>query len=114
LLAHRRQIEEKRIPCKAGNPEQVDSEYVRKGVADVFMMFEPLAGKHHAIVTTKRTAVNFAQTLKYTSDVLYPHAEKIVLVTDHLNTHCTASLYHTFEPTETHRLANRFEMALYT
>jgi hypothetical protein len=102
-------IEETRLPCKPGNPEQVDSEYVRKGVADVFMIFEPLAGKRHTIVTTSRTAIDFAQTLKYTSDILYPHAEKIILVTDNLNTHCTASLYHTFEPVEARRLANRFE-----
>ena len=38
-------ILEKRIPCKPGEPEKVDSVYVRNGVADIFMISEPLAGK---------------------------------------------------------------------
>ena len=33
---NRQLVEEMRIPCKAGQPEKVDSEYVRKGVMDVF------------------------------------------------------------------------------
>ena len=42
---NRQLVEETRISCKAGQPEKVDSEYVRKGVMDVFMIAEPLAGK---------------------------------------------------------------------
>lgn len=102
-------IKETRILCKPGEPEKVDSEYERNGVVDVFMIFEPLAGKRKAVVTDTRTAVDFANVLKYTSDVLYPHAEKIVLVTDNLNTHSTASLYKTFQPEEANRLSKRFE-----
>ena len=102
-------IQETRIPCEPGKTEKVDSEYVRNGVADVFMIFEPLAGKRETVVTKTRTAVDFANILQYTSDVLYPHTEKIVLVTDNLNTHTTASLYKAFPPHEAHRLAQRFE-----
>jgi len=102
-------IKETRISCAPGQPEKVDSEYERNGVADVFMIFEPLAGKRETIVTATRTAVDFAQVLKYTSDVLYPHAEKIVLITDNLNTHSTASLYKAFSPEEARRIANRLE-----
>jgi hypothetical protein len=102
-------IRETRIPCAPGQPERVDSEYERNGVADVFMIFEPLAGKRETIVTETRTAIDFANTLKFTSDILYPFAEKIVLITDNLNTHSIASLYKTFPPEEARRLANRFE-----
>ena len=102
-------IQETRIPCEPGHPEKVDCEYVRNGVADVFMIFEPLAGKRDTIVTRTRTAVEFAKVLQHTSDILYPHAEKIVLVTDNLNTHTPASLYKAFPPEEAHRLAERFE-----
>ena len=35
-------IKETRIPCEPGQPEKVDSVYVRNGVADVFMISEPL------------------------------------------------------------------------
>jgi len=73
------------------------------------MIFEPLAGRRETVVTETRTAADFANILKYTSDVLYPYAEKTVLVTDNLNTHCVASLYKTFKPKEANRIANRFE-----
>ena len=102
-------IEETRIPCIPGQPEKVDYEYERNGVADVFMIFEPLAGKRETIVTETRTAIDFANVLKFTSDKMYPQAEKIVLVTDNLNTHSPASLYKAFPAEEAHRIANRFE-----
>ncbi len=102
-------IKETRIPCVPGSPEKVDSVYVRNGVADVFMISEPLAGRRETVVTETRTAEDFAQILKHTSDVLYPRTEKIVLVTDNLNTHTTASLYKAFKPEEARRLAERFE-----
>ena len=102
-------IAETRIPCAPGQPEKIDSVYERNGVADVFMIFEPLAGKRETLVTETRTAIDFADALKYTSDVMYPHAEKITLVTDNLNTHSPASLYKAFSPEEAHRIANRFE-----
>lgn len=34
-----------RIPCEPGRLEKVDSVYIRNGVADVFMISEPLAGR---------------------------------------------------------------------
>ena len=89
--------------------ELVDYEYERNGVANVFMISEPLAGRRETIVNETRNAIDFAHVLKYTSDVMCPHAEKIVMLTDNLNTHETASLYKAFPPEEAHRLANRFE-----
>ena len=102
-------IKEERIPCGPGNPEKVDSVYVRNGVANVFMIAEPLAGRRETVVTETRNAVDFAQILKYTSDILYPRAEKVVLVTGNLNIHAEASLYKAFKPEEARRLAERFE-----
>lgn len=106
---NKQMIKEQRVPCGPGNPEKVDSVYVRNGVADVFMIAEPLAGRRETVVTETRNAVDFAQILKYTADMLYPRAEKVVLVTDNLNTHTTASLYKAFPPEEARRLAERFE-----
>ena len=102
-------IKETRIPCEPGQPEKVDSVYVRNGVADVFMISEPLAGRRETVVTQTRTALDFEEILRYTSDTLYPRTEKIVLVTDNLNTHSPASLYKAFPPEEARRLAERFE-----
>jgi hypothetical protein len=107
--ASRQLIKRTRIPCAPGQPELVDYEYERNGTANVFMISEPLAGKRETVVTETRTALDFADVLKYASDILYPHAEKIVLVNDNLNTHTAASLYKAFPPEEAHRIANRFE-----
>jgi hypothetical protein len=43
-------------------------------------------------------------------DVHYPHAVKVVLVMDNLNTHTIGSLYEAFEPAEARRLAERLEI----
>jgi transposase len=102
-------IGQTRIPSAPGQPEKVDYEYERNGVANVFMISEPLAGKRDTIVNETRNAIDFANVLKHTSDVMYPHAEKIILVTDNLNIHDIASLYKAFSPEEAHRIANRIE-----
>ena len=57
-------------------PDKVDSVYVRNDVADVFMISEPLAGMRETVVTQTRTALYFAEILRYTSDTLYPRTEK--------------------------------------
>jgi hypothetical protein len=106
---NKQMVMETRIPCQPGQPEKVDYEYERNGVANVFMISEPLAGKRETIINETRTAIDFAHVLRHTSDILYPHAEKIVAVTDNLNTHTFASLYKAFPPEEAHRIANRFE-----
>jgi hypothetical protein len=80
------------IPAAPGQPERVDDEYERKGTANLFMVFEPLAGQRRVQVTERRTAVDFAYLIRELVDEQYPQAEKIVLVMDNLNTHKPASL----------------------
>lgn len=98
------------IPAAPGRPERIDYEYERHGTANLFMLFEPLAGWRHVEVTDRRTAVDFATVLRDLSDRYYPQAQKIVLVMDNLNTHKLASLYEAFTPEEARRLAERFEI----
>ena len=96
------------LPAKPGQAERVDYEYDREGVANLFMFFEPLAGKRHVKVTEQRTKKDWAQAMRELSDVHYPEAEKIIVVLDNLNTHSPASFYEAFEPEEARRLTNRF------
>ncbi len=42
--------------------------------------------------------LNFAEIFRYISHTLYLKMEKIVLVTNNLNTHAPASLYKAFAP----------------
>ena len=98
------------VPAAPGQVAQYDYEYVRNGVANLFMVFEPLAGRRKVDVTDRRTKKDYAECLRKISDEMYPHAEVIVLVQDNLNTHSPASLYEAFEPAEAKRLAERFEV----
>lgn len=98
------------IPAAPGHPKKYDYEYTRNGVADIFMMFEPLAARRYTEVTDTRTRIDFALCLRNLSDKHYPHAEKIIMVMDNLNTHSLASLYEAFPPQEARRLAERFEI----
>jgi hypothetical protein len=98
------------IPAAPGHPARQDSEYVRNGVASLFMIFAPLLGFRHVEVTGRRTSVDYAHMLKMIADVIFPLAKKILLVQDNLNTHCIASLYLAFPPAEARRLAERFEI----
>lgn len=98
------------IPCAPGKPARLDDEYVRKGVAEIFMEVEPLAGKRHVDITEHRTRKDWAQYIKQMLDERYPDATKVRLIMDNLNTHNIASLYKTFEPREARRLAERLEI----
>jgi hypothetical protein len=98
------------VPCSPGQPARVDYEYVRNGTANLFMIFEPLAGRRHVKVTQRRTKKDWACCVKELVDEMYPSAERIVLVMDNLNTHGPASLYEAFEPAEAKRIADKLEI----
>ena len=77
---------------RPGDDKKVDSEYSRNGTCSIFAFIEPLGGMHHVSVREHRTAKDWAEEIKYLSDVMYPSAEKILLVMDNLNTHAPSSL----------------------
>ena len=98
------------LPMRPGSNQKIDSEYVRNGTCSIFAFVEPLGGRHHVSVHAHRTAVDWAHEIKYLSDVMYPDAEKIILVMDNLNTHKPASLYKAFPPAEARRIIRRLEI----
>lgn len=100
------------IPAEPGQPEREDYEYRRLGVCNVFMACEPLAGRRMTQVTARRTQRDWAH---FIADIAahYPHAERITLVMDNLNTHSPASLYEAFAPEKAKALWDRFEF-IYT
>lgn len=93
-----------------GHGQIIDHEYVRNGVAEIFLEVEPLAGRRHVAITERRTRQDWALFIKGMLEERYPQATKIRLVLDNLNTHSTASLYETFPPEEANRLARRLEI----
>ncbi len=98
------------VPAAPGRPAREDSEYVRNGVANLFMIFEPLGGKRRVKVTERRTKLDWAECVREVVDTMYPQARKIVLVMDNLNTHSPASLYEAFAPAEAKRIADKLEI----
>jgi hypothetical protein len=92
-----------------GQAAREDYEYHRNGVADLFLIFEPLQGKRFVQVTEKRRRVEWATVMQHVADELYPHAEKIIVVLDNLNTHTPAAFYETFAAEDARHLVERFE-----
>src|SRR5512135_1366625 len=86
------------VPAEPGRPERIDYEYTRNGTANLLMVSEPLVGWRHVEVTERRTAVDFAEVVRWLVEEVHPDAEKVVLVMDNLTTHKLASLYEAFEP----------------
>ena len=98
------------IPMAPGHPLLKDDEYVRKGVAEIFLAVEPLAGFREVKITDRRTMVDWAVFIQDLVDGRYAAAERIVLVMDNLNTHGIASLYEAFPAAEALRIAQRLEI----
>jgi len=98
------------LPMEPGQPLRYDYEYVRNGVANLFMFFEPLTGQRFVQVTQQRTKVDWAYLVRDLVDIHYPQAQRITLVMDNLNTHTLGSLYEAFPPAEAKRIADRLEI----
>ena len=98
------------IPCAPGRPARIDDEYVRNGVAEIFMEVEPLVGKRHVAVNEHRARKDWALQIKQMLDERYSGVIKVRLVMDNLNTHTIASLYETFEPEEARCLSERLDI----
>ena len=95
---------------RPGDNKKIDSEYIRNGTCSIFAFIEPLGGKHHVSVREHRTAVDWAEEIKYLVDEMYPDAEKIILVMDSLNTHKPSSLYKKYKPEEARRIIRKLEI----
>ncbi len=98
------------IDARPGIPECYDFEYERNGVRNLFMFYEPFGGWRHVSVTARRTKIDWAHEIKDLLCEHYPHARKVILVMDNLNTHTGASLYEAFPPDEARSLCDRLEI----
>lgn len=97
-------------PMAPGRPAREDYHYERRGVQSIFMFFDPLRGWRRTSCRESRTRVDWAEEIRRLLDEDYPHARKVKLVCDNLNTHDIASLYAAFPAAEAHRLRQRLEI----
>jgi hypothetical protein len=98
------------LPAAPGYPARYDHHYVRNGVANLFMMLEPLTGHCQVKVTERRTKRDWALLMKDLVDRHYPQADTITLVMDNLGSHQKAALYEVFPPAEAKRIADKIDI----
>lgn len=92
-----------------GKTVKEDYNYKRNGTRNIFMAVEPKGGKRYTEVTTRRKKPDFAKFIRRLADEEYPHAKKIRLVMDNLNTHNESSFYETFGKEEAERILKKLK-----
>ena len=97
------------LPMRPGDTQKIDCEYVRNGTCSIFVFVEPIGGIRHVSVRQHRTALDWAEEIKYLVDVCYPDRDRIILVMDNLNTHALSSLYKAFPAPEARRIAKNWK-----
>ena len=75
------------VPARPRREARYDSEQGRNGTRNLFMTCEPKAGFRHVEVTERRTAVDFAEQMKWLETEAYPGASVVRVVLDNLSTH---------------------------
>ncbi len=100
------------IPAAPGRVRKQDAEYVREGSASAFMIAAPHLGLRQVYhgKDGRRTALDYADSIRFLCDEMFPEAEEIQLVQDNLNTHDITSLYKRFPAKEANRLARKLRL----
>ncbi len=97
------------LALRPGSPRKEDSQYRRNGTCCVMVAVEPLRGWRRIRVFRRRTKKEYALFMRKLIKDWYPHAQRIRLVQDNLNTHSAGSFYEHFPPEEAHRLMQKLE-----
>jgi DDE superfamily endonuclease len=97
------------IPATVQHAKRVDYEYERAGTANIFMFTEPLAGWREVTVRPTKTKRDWAFEMARLLDGRYARCEKVILVSDNLNTHTKGAFYEAFQPERARQLVRRIE-----
>lgn len=112
------------VVCMGESPKQVldykvftgddgkqyqDSEYVRKGVAELFVAFEPLAGWRDVTVEDDHKASTWVDFIARQMDTRYKDVEKVTWVMDNLSTHKDYNFYNFFSAEKAKAYLDRME-----
>ena len=94
------------VSAKPGRIARRDYEYKRIDVVSAFLFTNPLQGWRRVSVRERRTAVDWAEEVKYLLDEVYPEAQRVTLVCDNLNIHTLKSFYKAFPAEEALQLTS--------
>ena len=103
-------LHESRVPLTLPDGSvRYDCEYHRQGVAQVYMLHEPLAGRRRVQVEDRHDRLTFARVVARLLEEDYAQAERVTLVLDNLSAHQPAAFYEVFAPARAHALLQRVE-----
>jgi len=103
-------IGEIREPIKTESGKTLyDSEYVRNGVAEIYMLFEPLAGWRHIEIKDTHTRLDWAEVVSNLIETKYKDAKKVTLVEDNLSAHKPSAMYELYEPERAKKILDKIE-----
>jgi hypothetical protein len=98
------------LPMEPGTCQRVDDKYERRGVRSLLMFYNPIEGWRRVGCRESRTRDDWAEEVRRLLEEDYPGAERVTLVSDNLNTHDVASLYHRFDSETAGRLRRRLRL----
>ncbi len=75
------------LPLAPGQPTRAGDKYERHGMRAVFMFFAPLLGWRRVSAREHRTRIDWAYEIRQLLDEDFPHARRVHVVCDNLNTH---------------------------
>src|SRR5690242_2998780 len=96
-------------PAHPGREARQDSEYERRGTANVFCVVEPKAGRHFTFPTPDRSGFEFAQVVAELA-FQYPEATTIHLIMDNLSSHSRKPLIDLYGAEVGGEIWNRFNV----
>lgn len=103
-------VSEVRTPIKLPDGStRYDYEYKREGAAEVYMCFEPLAGKRFITVVETHDRFQWATIVADLVETKYAQARCITLVQDNLSAHKPSAMYEIFEPQRAKAILDKIE-----
>ena len=88
----------------------MDHEYKREGLAQLYMMVEPLGGFREVLLEKQHNGHTYAKMIAHLAEQTYPHAQQITLVEDNASTHKLAALYELFPPERARSIIERLQV----
>ena len=105
-----RQLIEIKQERKADGVLLRDSEYTRRGVAEIYMAFETLAGKCFVSIEDNHNSHTWVKVVSGLLDHQYKDCTCMTLVEDNLSAHRPAAFYEVYEPAVAKAYLDRLEL----
>lgn len=86
-----------------------DFEYKREGVADLYLVCEPLQGRREIFVKENPNRLKWAEVMRVIAEEIYPQAPKITMVQDHLSAHKPSALSEILPAEQARAILRRIE-----